>query len=50
MQKLISNVDCKVDKTIVTAIYLAITFAITDIKNDTESECANYVRDVICKI
>lgn len=50
MQKLISNIDCKVDKTIVTAIYLAITFAITDIKNDTESECANYVRDVICKI
>jgi hypothetical protein len=51
MQKLISNIDCKTDKTIVVCIYLAITFAITDIKNgNMDAECAKYVRDIISKI
>ena len=51
MQKLCSNIDCKVDSTIVVAIYLALTFAITDISNDRMNEkCVNYVRDVISKI
>ena len=51
MQKLCTNIDCKVDSTIVVAIYLATTFAMTDIKNNNmESECAQYVRDVVSKI
>ena len=51
MQKLCTNIDCKVDSTIVVAIYLAMTFAITDIKNgNMDAECAKYVRDVLSKI
>lgn len=57
MQKLCSNIDCKVDSTIVVAIYLALTFAITDICNMSDNiseedypKCAKYVRDVLSKI
>jgi hypothetical protein len=51
MQKLCTNIDCKVDSTIVVAIYLSLTFAITDIKNNnTDAKCAQYVRDVLSKI
>ena len=57
MQKLCTNIDCKVDSTIVVGIYLTTTFAITDIANMKENvseedypKCAKYVRDVISKI
>jgi hypothetical protein len=51
LQKLCSNIDCKVDSTIVVAIYLTLTFAMTDIKNNNMDEkCAKYVRDVLSKI
>ena len=58
MQKLCTNIDCKVDSTIVVAMYLAATFAITDITNMEGKEiseedypkCAKYVRDVLSKI
>ena len=57
MQKLCSNIDCKVDSTIVVAIYLTLTFAITDICNmpnniseEDYPKCAKYVRDVLSKI
>ena len=51
MQKLCSNIDCKVDSTIVVAIYLTFTYAITDIANNRMDEkCVQYVRDVLSKI
>ena len=51
LQKLCSNIDCKVDSTIVVAIYLTMTFAISDIKNNnTNEKCVQYVRDVLSKI
>lgn len=51
LQKLCTNIDCKVDSTIVVAMYLAMTFAMTDIKNNNmDSKCAQYVRDVLSKI
>ena len=51
MQKLVSNVDVKVDNTICVAIYLALTFAITDIKSkNMDAECVKYIKEVVSKI
>lgn len=51
MQKLLSNIDCTVDKAVIVAIYLIATFAITDIKNNHfDNDCVKYVLNVISKI
>ena len=52
IQKLVSNEVVKSDIYIITAIYLTLSFAMTDIynKNVEESPCAKYVRDVLSKI
>lgn len=51
MQRLITNIDTKPDYGVIIAIYLTMSFAMTDIKNNNieESQCAKYVRDVLSK-
>lgn len=50
--RLTSNIVAKSDIFVVTALYLTLSFAMTDIYNGTfeESPCARYVRDILSKI
>lgn len=50
-QKLTTNIDTKSDTAVIVALYLTMSFAMTDIKNHNieNSECAKYVRDVLSK-
>ena len=51
MQRLITNIDVKADNTVCVAIYLATTYAISDIKaKNYDAECVKYIRDVLSKI
>lgn len=52
INRLVSNKVVKSDIYVITAIYLTLSFAMTDIynKNVDESPCAIYVRDVISQI
>lgn len=50
MQKLISNIDIQTDQAIIVGIYLTLSFAIADIRGNKESECVDYVREVLSKI
>lgn len=52
MQKLLTNVDCEPDVAIIVGIFMTLSFAMADIRNDKieDSECAKYVRDVLAKI
>lgn len=52
IRRLTSNVVAKSDIFVVTALYLTLSFAMTDIYNGTfeESPCAAYVRDILSKI
>lgn len=51
LQRLATSIDTKQDSAIIVAIYLTLSFAMTDIKNHNieNSECATYVRDVLAK-
>lgn len=51
MQKLMTNSDTKSDTAIIVALYLTLSFAMSDFRNNTveNSECAKYVRDVLSK-
>ena len=52
INRLTSNITVKSDVYVVTAIYLTLSFAMTDIYNGNveESPCAKYIRDVLSKI
>ena len=52
INRLTSNIVVKSDIYIITAIYLTLSFAMTDIYNNNveESPCAKYIRDVLSKI
>lgn len=52
MQRLLTNVDCEPDVAIIVGIFMTLSFALTDIRNNQveNSECAKYVRDVLAKI
>ena len=52
IHRLVSNIVVKSDIYIITAIYLTLSFAMTDIYNNNveDSPCAKYVRDVLSKI
>lgn len=47
IERLITNIDLKSDIYIILGIYLAASFAVSDIKAHTESPCANYVKDTL---
>lgn len=52
IQRLTTNIVVKSDVFVVTALYLTLSFAMTDIYTDKveESPCAKYVRDVLSQI
>lgn len=52
INRLVANIVVKSDVYVVTAIYLTLSFAMTDIYNGNveESPCAKYIRDVLSKI
>ena len=52
MKRLVTNEVIKSDIYVVTAIYLALSFAMSDIytQHVEESPCAEYVRDILSKL